>query len=57
MTQDEKKHELRKALADFFTNPAVLAMWRGHIKRKGLSAEDAEEVVGWLRLWAKGGSK
>lgn len=57
MTKDEKKHELRKALADFFTNPAVLAMWRGHIKRKGLSSEDAEEVVGWLKLWANGGSK
>lgn len=55
--QDDKKHELRKALADFFANPAVLAMWRGHVKRKGLREEDAEEVVRWLKLWAKGGSK
>ncbi len=47
-----KKHELRKTLAEFFTNPAVAAMWTGLITRKGGTRREAETVIAWLTAWA-----
>lgn len=46
------KDDLRIALAEFFENHAISAMWKGFINRKGGSEDEAQQVITWLKLWA-----